>query len=87
MSVDGWDAAVGSLKAVVVALEAELPAADVASIWELVEVGELGISFENLCTQLYEYEVIPDPELLGTLAEVGAFLGLDPDLWRRLESQ
>lgn len=87
MSVDGWDAAVGSLKAVVVALEAELPAEDVANVWELVEVGELGISFETLCTQLYEYEVIPDPQLLRTLAEVGAFLGLDPDLWTRLEPQ
>jgi hypothetical protein len=86
MSIDGWDAAAGSLKAVVVTVEDELSAGDIASVWELVEVGELGIAFENLCTQLYEYGVVLDLQSLRTLGEVGSYLRLDPELWQRLET-
>ena len=36
---------------------ADLPDADLDSIRELIDAGELGIALEVLCTQIYEYDV------------------------------
>lgn len=84
MKVSNWDEAVGALRAVTVAVEDLLPQADIKSIWELIDAGEPGIAFENLCTQLYEYNVTPDEPSQEALAEIGTYFGLDADLWERL---
>ena len=51
----------------------------------LIDVGELGVAFENLCTQLYEYDVMVDAETKSSLAAIGGYLGLDLRLWERLD--
>ena len=57
---------------------------DIRSIWELIAAGEPGVAFENLCTQLYEYEVIPDEPSREALAEIGTYFRMNTDLWERL---
>jgi hypothetical protein len=84
MKVNNWDEVIGSLRAVVVAAEGLLPPRDIRAIWELIDAGEPGIAFENLCTQLYEYEATPDGPSRRALAEIGAYFKLSPDLWLRL---
>jgi hypothetical protein len=87
MRVSSWDEAVGVLRAVTLTVENLLPQRDIRSIWELIDAGEPGIAFENLCTQLYEYEVTPDEPSREALAEVGTYFRLEPGLWRCLTSE
>ena len=87
MRVSSWDEAVGVLRAVTLTVENLLPQRDIRNIWELIDAGEPGIAFENLCTQLYEYEVTPDEPSREALAEVGTYFRLEPGLWRCLTSE
>jgi len=80
----GW--AAGVLRSVVVDCEEHLPAADVAAIWEFVDVAGLGLAFETLCTQLYEYEISVDAEAIRRLTQLGEYFGLNPRLWLDLKS-
>lgn len=72
------------LVAIIVGFERELPAAQVAEMQELAKAGEPGIAFENLCTQLYEYDVAIDSARLEMIAEVGRFMGIDDSFWQNL---
>jgi hypothetical protein len=85
MTVTDWDSAVGALRAVVVRVESDLPPGDVQSVWELIDAGELGVAFENLCTQIYEYEVAVDQATRSSLTAIGEYLGLDKRLWEVLK--
>lgn len=71
----------GILRGAMVAVEGQLPSSDVENVWQLIDAGGLGVAFEILCTQLYEYDVTVDEMTLASLAEVGTCLGLDPRLW------
>ena len=53
---------------------------------ELISVGEPGIALENLCTQLYEYDVPLRREEVNLLATLGSEMHLDPKYWHRLEA-
>lgn len=86
MKVSNWDEAVGALRAVTLTMDELLPQRDIRSIWELIDAGEPGIAFENLCTQLYEYEVTPDEPSREVLAEIGTYFRLNADLWKRLST-
>ncbi len=72
------------LRAVVVAMEGALPAADVENAWGLIDAGEPGVALENLCTQLYEYDVTVPRPVLAQITATGESMGLDPDLWTDL---
>ncbi len=58
---------------------------DFQSIQELVSVGEYAVAFENLCTQLYEYDVLVDVNVKERLEEIGTEMSLDRSLWEDLE--
>jgi hypothetical protein len=60
-----------------------LPPEDIDQIEMLIRVGERLVAFETLCTQVYEYEVALDPEVVQQLIEVGLVLGAD-DRYSRL---
>lgn len=72
------------LRAIVVALEGRLPAADVENAWGLIDAGEPGVALENLCTQLYEYDVTVPRPVLAQITAAGEAMGLAPDLWTDL---
>ncbi|WP_019137605.1 MafI family immunity protein [Cellulomonas massiliensis] len=44
----------------------------------LVYVGEAEVAFKNLCTQLYEYDVVLPLREVEDLEELGRLLGVDP---------
>jgi hypothetical protein len=52
-----------------------LPAEDIDQIEVLIRVGEHLVAFENLCTQLYEYDIRLDGAQVRSLREVGDSLG------------
>ena len=66
------------------ALSAPLPEGDTESIRSLIAAGEYGIAFENLCTQLYEYEAVIPIDSLVRLKELGQVMALDKSLWENL---
>ena len=54
-----------------------LPGRDIDHITELITVGEQGMALEDLCTQLYEYDIAVRPATVRNLAEAGEATGLD----------
>ena len=57
----------------------ELPDADVHNIKELYLVGEYSVGLENLCSQLYEYEIKITPILFERLQAIGKTLQVKDD--------
>lgn len=47
----------------------------------LAEHNECQIALENLCAQLYEYDVVPAPEELTTIQELANEMNLEEGTW------
>lgn len=75
------DDVVHMLRGIVIEVEGLLPASDTQSAWELLDAGEPGVALENLCTQLYEYDVALPQALVGRIAVAGTAMGLEADVW------
>jgi len=54
-----------------------LPHEDIDQIEMLIRVGERLVAFEALCTQIYEYEISLDSDLVQQLIEVGMAVGAE----------
>jgi len=63
----------------------QLPAEQLKEMADLVQAGEPGIGFENLCTQLHEYDVAVDNGTLRQLEDIGTRMGLAPKNWLQLQ--
>lgn len=63
----------------------DLPLRDVEQIEGLIQVGERAVAFENLCTQMYEYDIRLPSDLQDTLLSIGEQLGVVPRYWELLE--
>ena len=79
-----WDELIGRMRATVLALERSLTPEETQEARELIDVGEPGIAFELVCTQLDEHDAAVTPQLRESLEEVGTTLGLDPAYWKML---
>jgi hypothetical protein len=66
----------------VVTLRAESTETDIEQIRELVDARELGVAFENFCTQLYEWDAVCSREQIDRIAYIGKAMGIKPDYWR-----
>ena len=53
---------------------------DIRSVHSLIDVGELLVAFEILCTQIYEWEIGLEPGTIRDLAGLGVVLGARSDL-------
>lgn len=51
---------------------------------ELAVVGETLVGYENLCTQLYEYDCKLTQQQMEEASVLGKSLGADPKYWQRL---
>lgn len=61
-----------------------LPVGEVLDFTTLVYVGESAVAFEDLCTQLYEHEIVlPLPEI-EELESLGRLLNVDDEYARML---
>lgn len=69
---------------VIAAFSGALPAEQITEMQELTKAGEPGVALENLCTQLYEYDVVVAPESLCQIAAVGAAMSMDKSNWEQL---
>ena len=74
----------GKLIAIITAFSNELPANEVTEMQELAKAGEPGIALENLCTQLYEYDVAVEAAYLDQIAAVGDAMGINKSNWEQL---
>lgn len=54
----------------------------ISRLWEFVDVGEIGLAFETLCTQLDEYDIQVEVEAAERLEELGTYFKVDPAMWR-----
>ncbi|HET6293165.1 MAG TPA: MafI family immunity protein [Kribbella sp.] len=79
-----WDDLIGKLHAALLESEHSLTPDDVENIWELIDVGEPGVAFELLCSQLYEYDAAVSPRMLDSLREMGTSMQLKPRQWEIL---
>jgi len=50
---------------------AGLPSEDIANVESLVQVGELAVAYETLCTQLFEWEVPLTAQQVEELTHLG----------------
>lgn len=68
------------------AFEKKLSESDIASIKELINAREWGIGFENLCTQLYEFEIPIPTEVYRRIKAIGQYMKIDRNYYTQLES-
>ncbi|MDD7912010.1 MafI family immunity protein [Pseudovibrio exalbescens] len=45
------------------------------------EHGEWGVAFENLCEQLFEFDVFPSEQEFQNICELGESMKIDPQKW------
>jgi hypothetical protein len=64
---------------------ARLTPDDISNVQSLIDVGEWLVAFETLCTQIYEWEVGLEPDVIRDLEGLGTALGarrqLTDHLW------
>jgi hypothetical protein len=63
-----------------------LATSDCDQIRELVDANELGVAFENFCTQLFEWDAPCSAEQYGRIESIGKAMGISADYWKNLES-
>lgn len=63
-----------------------LPADFIEDCWSLARHNEWGLAIENLCTQLYEYDVQPSAQELDEIRRLAESAGLKEDTWDFLVS-
>lgn len=74
------------LVAVISGFAGQLPGEQITEMQELARAGEPGIALENLCTQLYEYDVVVSRDRLNQLSLLGKAMGTKPTYWEQLEA-
>jgi hypothetical protein len=73
-----------ALKRIIPSFDSQLPPHQLDQMAELVDAGEPGIAFENLCTQLFEYDIKINSDMLVIFEEIGGAMGTKEKYWQRL---
>jgi hypothetical protein len=68
-------------------LSTSLTKTDIEQIRELVDAGELGVAFENFCTQLYEWDAVCSREQIDQIAYIGGAMGIKPNYWQNIATR
>jgi hypothetical protein len=61
-----------------------LPESQLDDMRSLNEAGEPGVALENLCVQLYEYDIQVSEEVWDELKLLGSAMGVKEDYWEIL---
>lgn len=61
-----------------------LTAEDISNVQSLIDVGEWAVAFETLCTQIYEWEIGLESEVIRDLESLGAALGVRSEFTEHL---
>ena len=67
-------------------LAGSLTPTDCEQIRELVGANELGVAFENFCTQLFERDAVCSLDQKRRIESIGTAMGISADYWKNLES-
>jgi hypothetical protein len=59
---------------------------EIKRIEELVQAGEFAVAIENVCTQLYEYDVVIGVDTAVGIKDLGTTLGVHDRYWRMLQT-
>lgn len=62
------------------------PDRDVQIVDEYIEVGEAGVAFEHICTQMLEYDLAITDLQRAALSKLGTAMKLEPRYWNRLRA-
>ncbi len=63
-----------------------VPARELDDMSALAKAGEPGVALENLCTQLFEYDVMVPQSVTASLRTLGQAMGVDDKYWCRLQA-
>jgi len=66
-------------------LQERLPGEQIQDMRSLAKAREPGVALENLCSQLFEYDVDVSKAVRDELAALGTAMGIRPDYWSRLQ--
>ncbi len=58
----------------------------VANLHELVAHGEYGVALENLCEELYEWDIAVPADSLRQIVALGSGMGIDPSYWEGIQT-
>ena len=61
-----------------------LPPEDISNVQSLIDVGEWLVAFETLCTQIYEWEIGLEHDVIRDLEGLGAALAARRELTEHL---
>jgi hypothetical protein len=64
----------------------KLPEKDTSAALELVEYDEFEVSFELICTQLFEYDIKVSAAVYQKIEELGRLMKLDESEWQMLKN-
>jgi hypothetical protein len=53
----------------------------------LVKAAEPGIALENLCDELFEWDISISKDVLNQIISLGQFMGINEKYWKRLPIQ
>lgn len=53
---------------------------DISNVQSLIDVGEWLVAFETMCTQIYEWEIRLEPDVIRDLEGLGVALGARREL-------
>jgi hypothetical protein len=68
-------------KSILKELSPKLTKTDYEQVEELADARELGIAFENFCTQLYERDALCSPEQIHEIALIGEAMEINEKYW------
>lgn len=63
------------------ALAGDLPNEDISNFRSLVDAGEPGVALENLCSQIFEYDVTITSAVYNEIIALGRAMKLDESWW------
>ncbi|AHG49779.1 hypothetical protein RLEG12_02545 (plasmid) [Rhizobium leguminosarum bv. trifolii CB782] len=64
-----------------------LPGEYIREYISLAEHNECAVALENLCVQLYEYDVVPTPEELVTIQQLVREMNLEENTWKLISGK
>jgi hypothetical protein len=76
----------GEVTALITAFDGLIPPEQLQDMKDLTSAGEQGIAYENLYTQLFEFDIELSEVQLSSIRKVGLAMGIKPKYWERLNT-
>ncbi len=64
-----------------------IPSEQLQEMKDLNSSGEPGIAYENLCTQIFEFDIKVSETRFSQIRQIGLAIGLAPKYWERIRPE